>query len=365
MGLLDKSGAPLFGEEPTPQLVLPGDTDLRHDSPHHTLGLGPTQAAAGNHNHDDRYDARYDARYVNIDGDTMTDSLIIAKSTEPSLKLRAPAGVSRSIKFENDSGLGRWTFYADNAAESGSNAGSDLRIGSYTDAGAWGGTRLAISRANGAVTIYNNLEVQDGLTFDKCINLASGTNLNNLRKSGFYDGSGLTNAVTSGWWYYIHLEHSLNGTSWRRQIAFSFDDARFVYTRTMQNGSWQSWFLIGTYSSGSKITPASGWTNYGGAWATGDISISGEVVTGAFLYKPTSTVSVTAGAEFIIGNMPTGWIPTKQQMLAGIITYSGGTNAPCRINLNPSGTIGCQVQTSGTVSTTQWVGASVSYNVVR
>lgn len=27
------------------------DTDLTHDSPHHTIGRGPTQAAAGNHKH--------------------------------------------------------------------------------------------------------------------------------------------------------------------------------------------------------------------------------------------------------------------------------------------------------------------------
>lgn len=29
----------------------PNDLDMSWDSPHHTLGAGPTQAAAGNHTH--------------------------------------------------------------------------------------------------------------------------------------------------------------------------------------------------------------------------------------------------------------------------------------------------------------------------
>lgn len=35
------------------------DVDTNKDSLHHTLGTGPNQAAAGDHNHDERYDERY------------------------------------------------------------------------------------------------------------------------------------------------------------------------------------------------------------------------------------------------------------------------------------------------------------------
>lgn len=45
-----------FSGDPTKRTEAdPEDIDLTHDSPHHTIGLGPLQAAAGNHNHGDKY----------------------------------------------------------------------------------------------------------------------------------------------------------------------------------------------------------------------------------------------------------------------------------------------------------------------
>jgi len=38
------------------------DTDADRTAIHHTLGTGPLQAAAGNHNHDTRYDAKYQSK---------------------------------------------------------------------------------------------------------------------------------------------------------------------------------------------------------------------------------------------------------------------------------------------------------------
>lgn len=60
------------------------DTDLTHDSPHHTLGYGRTQAAPGDHKHqykdlidlpDAPLDHNHDSVYVNITGDGMQGDL--------------------------------------------------------------------------------------------------------------------------------------------------------------------------------------------------------------------------------------------------------------------------------------------------
>lgn len=197
----------------------------------------------------------------------------------------------------------------------------------------------------------------------------SGTDLNDLRGSGFYDGNNLTNAPNNsgytGYWYVQHQEYSQGGASWRVQTVWSFTDHRFVYTRQLMNGVWSSWFLVSTYTSASTLIPYTNWTTYGGAWATGALSFSGEVVQVGALFKPTTTINVSAGGELQWATMPGGWIPAKSHMCSGIITYSGGTNMPCRINFNNTGTVTLQVGTAGTIATNQWVGVTTSFNIVR
>lgn len=60
--------------------------------------------------------------------------------------------------------------------------------------------------------------------------------------SGIYMGNGLTNSPTgstvAGWWWVIHLVHN---ATYQRQIAFSFLNNGEVYTRIMNNGTWNSW----------------------------------------------------------------------------------------------------------------------------
>lgn len=263
------------------------------------------------------------------------------------------------VRFQRN-GVDRWWMTWADYSEDGSNDGSDFTINRMSDAGANLGSALTIERSSGIVTAA-------GLKYGS-INI-SGTDLNDLRGSGFYDGNNLTNAPNNsgytGYWYVQHQEHSLNGASWRVQTVWSFTDRRFVYTRQLMNGTWSAWFLISTYTSTSVLTPYTNWTTYGGAWATGQLSFSGEVVQVGALFKPTTTINVTAGAELQWASMPGGWIPTKSHMCAGIITYSAGSNLPCRINFNNSGTVTLQVGTSGTIATNQWVGVTTSFNIHR
>lgn len=68
------------------------------------------------------------------------------------------AGTFRFLRIDS-SGSERWEIGSDAAAESGSNAGSDLYISRRTDAGASNGTPLRITRSNGMVKIESALQL--------------------------------------------------------------------------------------------------------------------------------------------------------------------------------------------------------------
>jgi hypothetical protein len=68
-----------------------------------------------------------------------------------SLRITAPAGQARKLRFET-SGAKRWLIEATNAAEGGANAGSDLDIVAYNDAGVAIESALKITRANSLAT---------------------------------------------------------------------------------------------------------------------------------------------------------------------------------------------------------------------
>ena len=63
--------------------------------------------------------------------------------------------------------------------------------------------------------------------------------------SGFYMGDSLshspTGATVGGWWWVIHLVHN---NLYQRQIAFSFLNNGQMFTRIMNNGTWNSWTLV-------------------------------------------------------------------------------------------------------------------------
>lgn len=49
---LDPAALGNFSAEDVEKIHTNADTDVRRESAHHTLGAGPTQAAAGDHRHD-------------------------------------------------------------------------------------------------------------------------------------------------------------------------------------------------------------------------------------------------------------------------------------------------------------------------
>ena len=69
--------------------------------------------------------------------------------------------------------------------------------------------------------------------------------------SGFYMGNGLSNspagATVDNWWWVIHLVHN---DKYQRQIALSFLNNGDIYTRIMNNGTWNSWLSV---NSGPEV----------------------------------------------------------------------------------------------------------------
>ncbi len=64
-------------------------------------------------------------------------------------------------------------------------------------------------------------------------------------RSGFYMGADMSNSpsgsTVANWWWVIHLAHN---DKYQRQVAFSFLENAGIYTRIMNNGTWNSWTQV-------------------------------------------------------------------------------------------------------------------------
>jgi len=84
---------------------------------------------------------------VNKAGDTMTGALTVISNAI----VRGAAGAYRSFQLQTDT-LARWSIAENDAAESGSNAGSNFSLISHNDAGGFLATPITVNRASGIVT---------------------------------------------------------------------------------------------------------------------------------------------------------------------------------------------------------------------
>jgi len=98
-----------------------------------------------------------DTTKLNLSGGTMTGALVV-----PQLNISGPVATSRTLWFQT-SGSNRWVFYMNGAAESGSNAGSDLCINSYSDSGALLATPFILTRSTGAAAFTGQVTSSTGL----------------------------------------------------------------------------------------------------------------------------------------------------------------------------------------------------------
>jgi len=102
-------------------------------------------------------------------------------ATNPYLYIDAAAAMPRNIVFQT-AGLSRWAIFTDTTTESGSNAGCNFFIGSFTDAGAYNLNCLSINRATSCVSfpqiLYANagIAIINGISFGSLVG-ASNTDL--------------------------------------------------------------------------------------------------------------------------------------------------------------------------------------------
>lgn len=84
----------------------------------------------------------------------------------------------------------------------------------------------------------------------------SNSNLNNLTETGFFNGTSLGNAPSSGWFYIENIRCSNMSNSYVDQKATAFDTGK-IYHRQCRNGAWSAWNEVG---SGGGVAFA-GWTD--------------------------------------------------------------------------------------------------------
>lgn len=95
-------------------------------------------------------------------GFTATNGNILMQRTtaDASIVASSNAGRTQSLSFQTD-GSARWMIFSDNAAEGGSNAGSNFNIRRYSDAGSSLGNALTIVRSTGAATFGSTVTAVD------------------------------------------------------------------------------------------------------------------------------------------------------------------------------------------------------------
>lgn len=125
-----------------------------------------------------------EATYVSLDGDTMTGALTITTPIyqegalsvtggtvriEPTsgmalLYLNAPDTAQQQVIFQR-AGLNRWAINSNNTAETGSNAGTNLFVQRFSDAGSNNGNVLELDRASGQIYVQAGTAAAPSVAF--------------------------------------------------------------------------------------------------------------------------------------------------------------------------------------------------------
>lgn len=96
-----------------------------------------------------------DAAYAKADGSVAFTTVVISRA----------AGNGRTLRLAT-AGTARWDLTADSGSESGSNAGSDLLLTAYNDAGVAIDSPISITRASGSIAFARGLKAGTDATFD-------------------------------------------------------------------------------------------------------------------------------------------------------------------------------------------------------
>jgi hypothetical protein len=108
------------------------------------------------------------------------------------------AATQLGVVWQNN-GSTRWLFQNDGVAESGSNAGSNLVIGRFSDAGSFLSSPLSITRSTGLVTMPNGAAITGGsITSATSISTSNATISGGAISGVTLSGASITNSPISG-----------------------------------------------------------------------------------------------------------------------------------------------------------------------
>jgi hypothetical protein len=274
------------------------------------------------------------------------DVTIGTNSTPYNLILNGGAAQNRHLVYQT-AGLSRWKITTNSTAETGSNAGSDLAITAYNDAGSANGTALTITRSNRTVAIGDNATVGGTLGVTGVTTLTGITGIGVAPSASA--SLDIRNAGTSGVSQYGLTVQSTftsgattTGTALYSQFtssgAFSMATGRGHLIATPSVGSTTVTDLVGL----DVQTMSGGTNNYAirtgasGLIQLGSLTASSAVATDAS--KNLISVTNTGTGNNVLSASPTltGTIAAANQTLSGTLGVTGVTTATGGLTLGAS-----------------------------
>lgn len=225
---------------------------------------------------------------LNLSGGTLTGNVTISKgiatfnitSTSGDAYARISRLAGNGGYYEvHTNGVRRWVLGADTASESGSNAGSNFALYSYTDAGALAATAIHVNRSTSAVTLAGGLTVSGNIavTKDTPIITINGSGYANpayynvYRAAGQFGGMLLSTGSTSRWLVAVNNTSESGSDAGSDFVVKRYSDAGAglgdALTITRSTGKA---VFSGILEAGTSIGITSGptWVNDAGKWRT-------------------------------------------------------------------------------------------------
>lgn len=232
---------------------------------------------------------------------------------------RDAAGTYRGLFIDNATGIakGRWAFLADNAAEAGSNAGSDLLIPAFDDSGTLIGTFLKGIRATLEAQFGGMVKFIAGTTTKASRHTAPGA----AKTSGLADGDEwMVNA--SGW------GGRRNGVSVTWLDTSNRPDGSQALAQAGSDGTFRTWTAANLKDALVAMTLGQGqtWQDMQASreFATNYQNLTARPIAVSVMYHGTAGGSTMAYGLEISANGSTGWVVIDRSpaLASSTITYS-------------------------------------------
>jgi hypothetical protein len=314
------------------------------------------------------------ADYVAKAGSTMTGALTTpALTITGGFAINKAAGITSNIEYQS-ANLLRWTIGKTNAAETGSNAGSDLAVSSWKDDGTYLATPISINRSTGIVTFSKKITASGGIlaesigssdTYDNyiCINAATlflttnGSTEFNIDRPN--TGSFARQMWTTGLGWDLGWEHNGAGAAEKLTLFRASNSAKFIEI-DVTTGKTDIQYL--SYQASGSVTPSANWASYGGAYANHVTRHAGMVTLELSLQRTVSAYSTVA--EFQVATVPVGFRPASgvTSAIGGASFTVAGVYKPAYVMVKGDGSVWIG-HGNGTLSIAvgQYLGGSVTF----